>query len=74
MKKINVLTILSLTAVVLAMMTVPAMAYTINGDLDDWGLSALKTPSNWNNANSWVPNNGVYYKVEDNMNPGTDPS
>jgi hypothetical protein len=38
MKRINVIAILSLTAAVLAMMTVPAMAYTIDGYLDDWGV------------------------------------
>ena len=41
MKRINVIAILALIAVVLAMMAVPAMAETrtIDGDLDDWGVN-----------------------------------
>jgi len=62
--------ILSLTAVMLvAVMTVPAMAYNIDGDLDDWGLDELKTIGNWNDPGAWVPNSPAYYKVEDNQDP-----
>ena len=43
--KTKTIGILSLTAVMLvAMMTVPAMAYTIDGDLDDWGVNP---PDSW---------------------------
>ena len=38
MRSGKLLTTLSLTAVMLAMMTVPAMAYVIEGDLSDWGV------------------------------------
>ena len=71
MKQVNVITILSLTAVVLAMMAVPAMAVpsSIDGDLHDWNLGALYIPTNWNSETSWVPNpdsSSVYFSVEDN--------
>jgi len=39
MRSGKLLTTLSLTAVMLAMMTVPAMAYIIDGDLSDWGVN-----------------------------------
>ena len=68
--KTKTIGILSLTAVMLvAMMTVPAMAYIIDGDLDDWGLDELKTFGNWNDPDAWVPNSPAYYKVEDNQDP-----
>lgn len=57
--------------VVLAMLTAPAMAVPtlIDGDLDDWGLTKLKTIGNWVTPDSWIPNAPAYYKVEDNQDP-----
>lgn len=39
-----------------------AMAYTIDGDLSDWGVN----PS----TSQWVPNAGVFYTQEDYVGPG----
>jgi len=44
MRSRKLITTLSLTVVMLAMMAVPAMAYVIDGDLDDWGVHP---PGNW---------------------------
>jgi hypothetical protein len=70
MNGVKATTIFSLTAVVLAMMTVPAMAYTIDGDLDDWGVHP---PGDWyadapalNSVENWPvgPNKGGNPGVE----------
>jgi len=74
MKKMRTITILSLTAVILAIMTVPAMAITADGDLGDWGLSnwykGLKYGTETGSApleDYWVPSSGTcQYIVEDN--------
>jgi len=48
MKKVTVITVFTMSALLLAMMTVSAMAYVIDGDLDDWGVN----PS----IGNWVAN------------------
>lgn len=45
------------------------MAYAIDGDLSDWGLTELTNIANWGTASSWVPDSPAYYKVEDNEDP-----
>ena len=63
--KTKTIGILSLTAVMLvAMMTVPAMAYTINGDLDDWGV---------NPPDSWYANAPALSEVENWPSTGSNP-
>ncbi|EHQ34335.1 hypothetical protein [Methanoplanus limicola] len=49
-------------------LTSAASAYTIDGDLSDWGLAELKT-GDWSINDTWVPNEGIMYMVEDNHNP-----
>lgn len=44
--------------------TTPALAYTIDGELSDWGVSHN------GNASDWNPNSGIYYKVEDQTGSG----
>jgi len=53
----------------------PAAAYTIDGDLSDWGLTALKS-GDWSVNETWLPNAGIQFTVEDNYDPthGRDPS
>ena len=77
MKKVNAITILSLTAVVLAIMTVPTMAYNADGDLSDWGLeeegeewwTGLNEDGiveSWKNER-WLPSSDTcHFVVEDN--------
>jgi len=45
-----------------------AGAYTIDGDLSDWGLSKLYT-DDWSVNDTWLPNDGVRFVVEDNADP-----
>jgi len=40
-----------------------AMAYTIDGDLSDWGVDLT---GDWSSNDTWVPNPGVRFVVEDN--------
>ena len=55
--------------VALMLLVMPqAMAIDIDGDLSDWGLGGLYT-SDWSVNDTWVPNSGVYYVVEDNQDP-----
>jgi hypothetical protein len=73
-KKVNkskLITTLSLLSVVmLAMMTVPAQAYDINGDLTDWGLGEWYKGLNNGPAGYWVPDSPTaYFVVEDNRDP-----
>ena len=66
--KRKVMTTLSLTLVMLAMMTMPAAAqgYTIDGDLgSDWGVDLT---SAWSVNDTWVPKDDVTFIVEDNKN------
>ena len=73
--KTKTIGILSLIAVMLvAMMTVPAMAYTIDGDLSDWGVA----PSGYSMDDGWkpVPLADIVYVVENwykGPNPGNHP-
>lgn len=55
------MTVLKLLAPMLGGMLVaaPAFAYTIDGNLADWGVSHN------GNANDWTPGNGIRYTVED---------
>jgi hypothetical protein len=74
MKKVNLLTILLVTTVILAIMTMPAMAVSItvgDDDISDWGLAGLPTTtSDWSTANTWVPTvGGVSFFAEDNQDP-----
>ncbi len=46
----------------------PGMAYTIDGDLSDWGLSGLNT-GDWSETETWIPDGGVSFIVEDNSDP-----
>ena len=47
--------------------TVPAMAYTIDGDLDDWGVNLSK---DWSLNSTWVPSGDtIDWIVEDNIDP-----
>jgi hypothetical protein len=39
MKKVKAITVFTLSALLLAITTVPAMAYVIDGDLSDWGVN-----------------------------------
>ena len=48
----------------------PVWAITVDGDLSDWGLSALSGPaSDWSQEATWLPANGVSYIIEDNNDP-----
>ena len=70
MRKANVITALALAVVMLAIMTTPAVAlmkYTIDGDLSDWGLDLVN--DDWSLNATWVPDDGIEFRVEDNMDP-----
>jgi len=43
-----------------------ALKYTIDGDLSDWGVDLT---GDWSLNDTWIPNNGVWYIVEDNNDP-----
>ena len=50
-------------------MVMPVMAYTIDGDLNDWCLDLTQ---NWSKESTWVPGtscSAVQYIVEDNIDP-----
>ena len=64
-RKAKLITTLSLTVIVLAIMTTSAAAmYTIDGDLSDWGVDVAT--GDWSSDDTWLPNDGVEYRVEDN--------
>ncbi|MCK5308374.1 MAG: hypothetical protein KAJ73_07170, partial [Zetaproteobacteria bacterium] len=42
-------------------------AYTIDGDLNDWGVAVNN--GEWGKDATWVPNAGVQFRVEDNVDP-----
>ena len=67
MKK-QIISALMLTTLIIISFSASVSAYTIDGDLSDWGLGALETDA-WNINETWVPNAGVMYVVEDNHNP-----
>lgn len=66
MKRFTTVLICGLLAALVA--AVPATAYTIDGDLSDWGLAKLNT-DDWSVEGTWIPNWHVTYIVEDNYNP-----
>ena len=69
MKKTNLITTLSLTVVMLAVMAAPAMAVpiTVDGGISDWGLSLT---GDWGTDSTWVPTvGGISFFVEDNQDP-----
>jgi hypothetical protein len=82
MKKVNLLTILLVTTVILAIMVMPAMAVptSIDGDLSDWGISdadiqkglsdSAHDASQIGDEVSWIPSGStVRWVVEDNVDP-----
>jgi len=68
-RKAKLIMTLLLTVIVLAVMTTSAAAlnYTIDGDPSDWGIDILT--GNWSLNDTWVPNDGVEFVVEDNVDP-----
>lgn len=65
-RKAKLITTLSLTVIVLAIMTTSAAAYAIDGDLSDWGVDLT---GDWSLNETWLPNTGVEFIVEDNVDP-----
>jgi len=62
---------LSLTVMAIALIVVPsalALKYTIDGDLSDWGVDLT---GNWSLNETWVPNDGIEFIVENNYDPNT---
>jgi len=62
---------LSLTVIAIALIAVPsalALRYTIDGDLSDWGVNLT---GNWSLNETWVPNDGIEFIVENNYDPNT---
>jgi hypothetical protein len=66
MKKSIILAICFIATVIVA--AAPALAIVIDGDPSDWGPSGFLT-GNWSLNETWVPNTGVWFIVEDNRNP-----
>jgi hypothetical protein len=60
MRKVNVITVFTLSALLLAMMTVSAMAYTIDGDLGDWGVN----PTSYYISDGWQANSPAISIIE----------
>ncbi len=56
---------------VVALSASMAAAYTIDGNLDDWGV-AVNTGGNWSQTATWLPNAGVQFQIEDNVDPKKD--
>lgn len=71
-RKAKLITTLSLTVIVMAVMTgvvaasSPCLKYTIDGDLSDWGVDLT---GDWSVNATWLPNAGVEFIVEDNVDP-----
>ena len=62
---------LSLTVIAIALIVVPsalALKYNIDGDLSDWGVDLT---GNWSLNETWVPNDGIEFIVENNYDPNT---
>ena len=60
---------LSLTVITLiAVPSALALKYTIDGDLSDWGVDLT---GNWSLNETWVPNDGIEFIVENNYDPNT---
>jgi len=46
-----------------------AVDISVDGDIDDWGLSKLKS-DDWSNPSTWIPTkDGISFFVEDNQDP-----
>jgi hypothetical protein len=72
MKNLKVITMLPLSFLLLTLLSLPAMAYTIDGSLSDWGVDLNKAYSGASDANSgWIPHghNNVDWIVENNIDP-----
>src|SRR5450756_1187850 len=68
MKNLKVITMLPLSFLLLTLLSMPAMAYTIDGKLDDWGVN-LQAGLDGNDG-AWIPTkNTVDWVVEDNIDP-----
>jgi len=69
-RKAELIMTLSLTVIALAVMTMSAAAlkYTIDGNLSDWGVDLT---GNWSLNDTWVPNDGIEFIVENNYDPDT---
>ncbi len=75
MLNISIKNILLGVALMIAMPT--ASAITIDGSPDDWGPAGFLT-ADWKLNDTWLPNDGINFIVEDNRNPkypvpGSDP-
>ena len=46
----------------------PPLKYTIDGNLSDWGVDLT---GNWSLNETWVPNDGIEFIVENNYDPNT---
>ena len=67
-KKVEVIA-LSLTVITLiAVPSALALKYTIDGNLSDWGVDLT---GNWSLNETWVPNDGIEFIVENNYDPNT---
>jgi len=65
-RKVIILSLILVLVLPLAI-AVPAMAYTIDGDLDDWGVNLSK---DWSLNSTWVPSGDtIDWIVEDNIDP-----
>jgi hypothetical protein len=65
MKDIQLVVALSLSAVIVTMLAIPAVAYTIDGCMDDWGVNLSE---DWSVEDTWVPSSPTtYWSVEDNI-------
>jgi len=58
--------VLVVALMLLVMPQAMALKYTIDGDLSDWGVDLS---GNWSLNETWVPNDGVKFLVEDNRDP-----
>ena len=70
-KKVEVVA-LSLTVITLIAVSSagsqPPLRYNIDGDLSDWGVDLT---GNWSLNETWVPNDGIEFIVENNYDPNT---
>jgi hypothetical protein len=49
-----------------------AAPHTIDGDLTDWGVDVDDSGADWSLNATWLPNDGVQFQVEDNVDPKRD--
>ncbi len=49
-----------------------AAAYTIDGNLTDWGVGVDEAGADWSLNATWLPNDGVHFQVADNVDPKRD--